>query len=83
MSQEYSPDELDSYTLDEIGSITTTKCINNVSSYKAVHRERHIGKIYAWVKLNESHRIKLKVDTGTDTCTLTDQDFKKSKQGLK
>ena len=43
MSQDYSPDELDSYTLDKIGSITTTtKCINNVSLSKAEYRERHI-----------------------------------------
>ena len=84
MCQDYSPDELDTYTLDEIGSITTTtKCINNVSSSKAEHRERHIDKIYAWVKLNDSHRIKLRVDTGADTCTLIDKDFKKSKLGVK
>ena len=61
MSQDYSPDELDSYTLDEIRSITTTiKCKNNVSSSEAEHREKRINKIYAWVKLNDSHSIKIK-----------------------
>ena len=73
MSQDYSPDEQDSYTLNEPGSITTTtKCINNESSSKSEHMERHIDKINAWVKLKDNHRIKLKVDTGADTCPLTD-----------
>ena len=85
MSQDYSPDELDSYTLDEnwIDHDKQQKCINNVSSSKAEHRERHIDKIYAWFKLNDNHRIWPKIDTGADTCTMTDQDFKKSKLGVK
>ena len=40
-------------------------------------------KIYARVKLNGSHDIKLKVDTGSDTCTLTSTDLQKSQLAVK
>ena len=72
MTQDDSSDDLNAYNLGEICTITTTmKSVNNVSAKTTNNKDRHIDKIYARVKLNGSHDIKLKVDTGSDTCTLT------------
>lgn len=77
-------DDLGAYTFNDAYTITT-KVINNVST-KSVHSSttaKHVDKIYAQVKLNDNHAIKLKVDTGSDTCTLTSADLKKSQLKVK
>ena len=83
--EEQLSEDLSTYTLREIGSITSTssKSINDVSMTSSGATKRHIDKIFAKVKLNDSHNIKLKVDTGSDTCTLTSDDFKKSHLAVK
>ena len=72
------------HNLDEIGTITTTmKYVNNVSAKTTHIKDRHIDTIYTRVKLNGSHDIKLKVDTGPDTCTLTSTGLQKSQLAVK
>ena len=59
------------------------KTVNNVSAKTTHNKDRHIDKIYARVKLNGSHDIKLKVHTGSDTCTLISTDLQKSQLAVK
>lgn len=80
VSRDDSFDDPHVFTAGDIGSITTTvKSINNVSTRELQGNGHHIDKIYARVKLNDTYSTKLKVDTGSDTCTLTTDDLKKSK----
>ena len=82
MTRGDSSHDMNAYTLGRIGSITTTmKSVNSVSTEITDKKEIHIDQIYARVKLNSSHNIKLKVDTGSDTCTLTSTDLQKSTRG--
>ena len=61
----------------QIGSVTT---VHSVSSERK--NSNHPDKIYANVRLNDSqNKVKLKIDTGSDACLLTEQDFEQS--GLK
>ena len=83
MTQDDSSDDMNAYNLDEIGTITTTMKSVNVSAKTTHNKDRHNDKIYARVKLNGSHDIKLKVDTGSDTCTLTSTDLQKSQLAVK
>ncbi len=84
LSHNESSEDLQSYMMGDIGLITTTvKSVNNVSTKKSSDDKRHIDKIYARVKLNDKYSAKLKVDTGSDTCTLTTDDLKKSKLPVK
>ena len=84
MTHDDSSDDMNAYNLGEIGTITTQmKSVNNVSAKTTHNEDRHIDKIYARVKLNGSRDIKLKVDTGSDTCTLTSTDLQKSQLAVK
>ena len=66
-----SQDSLDYYTLQ---SIETIKTICDVTTRTG----GHIDKVYAKVKLNDSYSTRLKVDTGSDTCTITTEELQKS-----
>ena len=60
MTQDNSSNDMDAYNQGEIGTVTTTMKSVNVS---------------AKTKLNGSHDIKLKDDTGSKTYTLTSTDL--------
>ena len=45
--------------------------------------EPGINEFYAQVDLNNSYKLKQKVDTGSDTCTLTKMDWQKSQLAVK
>ena len=63
----------DSYTLNDVGSIT----FHSINHLKTINSEPFPNKIFAKVKLNDSCHLRLKVDTGSDTCILTQDDIKK------
>ena len=63
----------DSYTLNDVGSITS----HSINHLKTSHSEPTPNKIFANVRLNDSCHLRLKVDTGSDTCILTQDDMKK------
>jgi len=50
-----------------IGSIDSERKIDSI--------ENHNNRIYANVRLNDCHNIKMKVDTGADTCIITTDDL--------
>ena len=84
MTQDDPSDDMNAYNLGEIGTINSTrKSVNNVSGKITHNKDRHIDKIYARVKFIGSHDIKLKVDTGSDTCTLTSTDLQKLQLAVK
>lgn len=62
-------------TCGSIGAITSRQVLSlkQGSSHQA---KSYADRIFASVKLNDSHKMKFKVDTGADTCVLTVQDFK-------
>ncbi len=69
--EDYSDQDDNPYS-SVIGIVTTTTSstthtIDTISSYPS--------KLFAVVKLNHKHSIKLKVDTGADTCILTTDDL--------
>ena len=73
-----SSDEGFDGAVKNVGSVTT---VHSVSSRKQVD-DGTPDKIYANVRLNGSaNKVKLKIDTGSDACLLTEQDLEKS--GLK
>ena len=63
----------DDYTINDIGSITT-RTVANVSSTGS---PPGIDKLFAMVRLNDNYRLRMKVDTGADTCIITTGDLKK------
>ena len=65
-----------SFTLNDIGSITT-KSVSNVSTN--AKKFNGIDKLYAMVRLNDKFRLRMKVDTGADTCIITADDLKNLK----
>ena len=69
---------IDTYTLNDIGSITTQE-VGNVCSVSTPTDTNKINKIFANVKLNDSCHVRMKVDTGSDTCLITQADLKKTK----
>ena len=69
------------YTMNDIGSITA-RTIDALTTSRSASSGRHIDKIFAGVKLNDSYKARLKVDTGSNRCTLTTQDLKKSQLDL-
>ena len=75
MANDHSDDDYNSYTL---AAVTT---ISNASS--KMKTEPGINKIYAQVHLNDSYTLKLKVDTDSDTCTLTKLGWQKSQLAVK
>lgn len=75
MTQEQSEDEHCAYTLSTISTIGNLSTVTD--------GERGVNKVYARVVLNDKYAIKLKVDTGSDTCTLTKEDLKKSQLAIK
>ena len=84
MTQDDSSDDMNAYNLGEIGTITRTMgSVNNVSAKTTHNKDRPIDKIYARVKLNGSHDIKLKVNTGFDTCKRISTDLQKSQLVVK
>ena len=61
-----------------IGSIdTTVKTIGTVNG-SSLGNNSPYDRIYVRVRLNDSHEMKLKVDTGSDACTITTKDLKRS-----
>lgn len=50
-----------------LGSITSEHSVHSMSSYP--------DKIYTTVKINDQSNVKMKVDTGADTCVLTTDDL--------
>ena len=63
---------------DWIESINTTvKTIGTVNG-NSLGSKSPYDRIYARVRLNDSHEMKLKVDTGSDACTITIKDLKRS-----
>ena len=59
---------------DLVGSITT---VHSVSS--GCQDSKFPSKIYANVRFNNNeNKVKLKIDTGSDACLLTEEDFRKS-----
>ena len=76
---EVAASDEDSYAAEEdyaLGSIET-KHLHNVTS-KNTKATRGINKVFANVKLNDSYATKLKVDTGSDTCTITTDELQRS-----
>ena len=62
---------------EPVACISTVHCISSDSSVS-----RFPNKIYANVRFNDGeNKVKLKIDTGSDACLLTEEDFKQS--GLK
>lgn len=49
--------------------ITSENCVHNMSSYP--------NKIYTTVKINDKCSIKMKVDTGANTCVLATDDLQR------
>ena len=64
----------DSYTLNDVGSITTHQ-INTLSTTQAPPTP---NKLFANVKVNDTCHLRLKVDTGSDTCIITKDDMKRA-----
>ncbi len=50
-----------------IGTVDSTSTVSSISSFP--------NKLFATVKLNKSYNLKLKIDTGADTCILTVDDL--------
>ena len=71
-------DEFNAYTLSDIGSINATKTINDVVTHTEDSGQR-IEKIFAVVTLNDKYKLRLKVDSGSNACTLTTADLEKFK----
>ena len=69
---------IDSYTLSDIGSITTQE-IKEISAISTPTDSTNINKIFANVKLNDQCHLRMKVDTGSDTCLITEEDLNKTK----
>ena len=63
----------DDYTINDIGSITT-RTVANVSS---TGLPPDIDKLFAMVRLIDNYSLRIKVDTGADTCIITAGDLKK------
>ena len=62
---------------EPVACISTVHCISSDSSVS-----RFPNKIYANVRFNDrENKVKLKIDTGSDACLLTEEAFKQS--GLK
>ena len=61
-----------------IGTITSSRKIQSLkqqTTQQPAHQQKLGDRIFATVKVNDSHKIKLKVDTGADTCVLTIDDL--------
>ena len=59
---------------EPVACISTVHCISSDSS-----ASRFPSKIYANVRFNDrENKVKLKIDTGSDACLLTEEDFRKS-----
>ena len=63
----------DSCTVTDVGS-TTTHEINTLSTIRA---SPTLSKLFASVKVNDTCHLRLKVDSGSDTC-ITKQDIKRT-----
>ena len=73
---DYSDDDQDYYAPNVVGTITT---VHAVHSKQAVGVKTGLEKIYADVRLNDNtHKTRLKIDTGSDACLLTLADWEKS-----
>ena len=61
------------------------KSVNTMSAKTTHNKDRHIDKILRAGQSHKltSHDIKLKVNTGSDTCTLTSTDLQKSQLAVK
>ena len=70
----------DTLTLNDIGSIST-KSIDNVSIKDK--SPAAVSKVFANVRLNDKYPLRLKVDTGADTCIITANDLAKLKLPVK
>ena len=62
----------DSYTLNDVGSITTHQ-INTTTQAPPIP-----NKLFANVKVNDTCHLRLKVDTGSDTCIMTKDNMKRA-----
>ena len=72
----------DTFTLNDIGSITSSQ-VCQLSSNRQQPTSKIINKIFVNAKLNDTAHVRLKVDTGADTCTITEEDLKKANLKVK
>ena len=69
----------DTLTLNDIGSITSTQICQLSSVQTPPTSNNVVNKIFVNAKLNDTAHVRLKVDTGADTCTITQHDLEKAK----
>ena len=70
---------VNTFTYEEDGSSDTEACtviLGSVSTENALHSlDSHQNRIYRSVRLNDQCNVKMKIDTGADTCILTADDL--------
>ena len=70
---------VNTFTYEEDGSSDTearTVILGSVSTENALHSlDSHQNRIYRSVRLNDQCNVKMKIDTGADTCILTADDL--------